>query len=246
MIYFITSDIHSFYDEFIRELKNSGFDENNKEHTLIICGDLFDRGMQAKELLDYLLKLDRLILIKGNHEDLLLECLEQLEHRENINILHKLNGTLNTIAQLTNINEYDLLCGIYNYEEIKHKLEDYFKLINKAKDYVEIGNYIFVHGWIPHIKNYEDLSKCSEEQWKNARWYNGMKEWHNGWKFNNKTIVCGHWHCSYGNYYYHNKGEKEIGDNADYSPFIDKGIIAVDCCTAYTHKVNIVKMQIDI
>jgi len=38
--YFVASDTHSFYTPFIKELNKTGFDLNNEEHILIICGDL--------------------------------------------------------------------------------------------------------------------------------------------------------------------------------------------------------------
>lgn len=240
--YFITSDIHSFFSEFKLALDKIGFEVDNTEHVLIICGDLFDRGTQAKELLNFLVSLqnkNRLILIRGNHEDLLEDCLGELEWKTFISQYHWTNGTLDTIAQLTETNKYDLVCGIYNFDSIWKKLEQYHELIWKAKNYYEIDNYIFVHGWIPHIRKYENLIKCSEEEWKKARWANGMQEWKNGWKLKNKTIVCGHWHTSFGNYHYHNKGSGEFEKDSDFNPFIDKGIIALDACTSYTKKVNI-------
>ena len=36
-----------------------------------------------------------------------------------------------------------------------------------------------------------------------------------------KTIVCGHWYCSYGHAKIEGKGE-ERGENADYSPYTGK------------------------
>ena len=89
--YFVTSDIHSFYNLFHKALIEKGFDINNKDHILIICGDCFDRGNESKELLDFiydLYKQDRLIYIKGNHEDLLEECLYQVENKLNISSYH--------------------------------------------------------------------------------------------------------------------------------------------------------------
>ena len=44
MKYFVISDIHSYYDEMIDSLKNYSFDVSNKEHHLLVLGDLFDRG----------------------------------------------------------------------------------------------------------------------------------------------------------------------------------------------------------
>ena len=39
--YFVTSDIHGFYDEFMASLDRAGFDIINPDHILVICGDIF-------------------------------------------------------------------------------------------------------------------------------------------------------------------------------------------------------------
>ena len=53
----------------------------------------------------------------------------------------------------------------------------------------------------------------------------------------NKTIVCGHWHTSYGHSKYEHKGT-EFGEDADFSPYYGPGIIAIDACTAFSGKSN--------
>ena len=246
-MYFVTSDIHSYFTIFKKALNESGFDIKNPEHKLIICGDLFDRGSEAKELLKFLLSIpkERLILIRGNHEDLFDECLEQLEQRVNISSYHWSNGTVDTIAQLCNLNKYDLICGVYNYEkDIKSKLKKYYKLINNCLNYYELNNYIFVHGWIPQVRSYENVLKCNDDCWKVARWSNGMEWWYNGWKLKDKTIVCGHWHTSFANYKYHHRGSGEFEKDSDFGIFKDSGIIALDACTAFSHKCNILTLDI--
>ena len=55
--------------------------------------------------------------------------------------------------------------------------------------------------------------------------------------FFNKTIVCGHWHTSYGHSKYEHKGT-EFGEDADFSPYYGPGIIAIDACTAFSGKSN--------
>ena len=50
MKYFVSADVHGFFNEWKFALKEKGFDINNSEHKIIVCGDLFDRGAQAKEL----------------------------------------------------------------------------------------------------------------------------------------------------------------------------------------------------
>ena len=79
MRYYVTSDIHGFFDEFISALTKTGYFQDKSPKKLIVCGDLFDRGKKPKELQNFILDLldkDELILIKGNHEDFAQEFVE--------------------------------------------------------------------------------------------------------------------------------------------------------------------------
>ena len=51
--YFVVADVHSFYKIMLDTLNVKGFDVNNNEHYLILCGDLFDRGDESKQLYEY-------------------------------------------------------------------------------------------------------------------------------------------------------------------------------------------------
>lgn len=87
-------------------------------------------------------------------------------------------------------------------------------------------------------KSYSYISSWREadrEQWNQARWFNGMDAAQTADE--NKTIVCGHWHTSYGHSKYEHKGT-EFGEDADFSPYYGPGIIAIDACTAFSGKVN--------
>ena len=75
--FFIMSDIHGFYDEMKLALDEAGFDPNNEEHWIVTCGDHFDRGSQPEQVMNYLMFLERWIGIKGNHEELLTECVDR-------------------------------------------------------------------------------------------------------------------------------------------------------------------------
>ena len=35
--YYVASDIHGFFSEWMMALKDNGFDENNQEHIIILC-----------------------------------------------------------------------------------------------------------------------------------------------------------------------------------------------------------------
>ena len=57
-----------------------------------------------------------------------------------------------------------------------------------------------------------------------------------------KTILCGHWHSSYGHATYEHKGS-EFGHDADFSPYYGTGVIALDACTAFSKKVNVIILE---
>lgn len=108
MKYFVSADIHGFFDEWMSALKEKEFDMNNPKHKLIVCGDLFDRGRQPKEIIDFVLShKDRIILIKGNHEDLM----EEMIARGKNNFADLSNGTAQTIVDLCSewqVSRFDL------------------------------------------------------------------------------------------------------------------------------------------
>ena len=59
-----------------------------------------------------------------------------------------------------------------------------------------------------------------------------------------KTVLCGHWHCSYGHSVYEGRGS-EFGPDADFSPYFGAGVIALDACTAHSGKVNVLVLEDD-
>ena len=71
MRFFVVSDIHSFYEPLIKALDGAGFDASNPDHWLVVCGDCFDRGPDSGLVLQFLMTLERKILIKGNHDSFL-------------------------------------------------------------------------------------------------------------------------------------------------------------------------------
>ena len=236
MKYFVVSDVHSFYSILKRTLDKSGFDLDNTEHMLVICGDLFDRGdesIQCFNLANKLAKLGRLIYIRGNHEDLLEECVRQLKMGTNIPYHHISNGTLKTIGELCGCSAYDLLnCSSLDQIDNTELLEEVLQFIkDNALDYHELDNYVFVHGWIPGNTDYKNGS------FHRARWVNGFDAWKQGVRIPNKTIVCGHWHTSFAHSSIHNDGS-EWGNDANFGIFEDEGIIGIDACTAYSSKIN--------
>ena len=228
MTFFVASDIHSFFNEFIAALKAKGYDENNKDHYLIVLGDYFDRGKQPVEVLNFFKNRERCILIKGNHEQLFLDALDRgyfLGHDYH-------NGTAETITI---------------FKEQK-KIKEVREFIGTLTPYFETKNYIFVHTWIPLNRNgeyYSNWRKASFVSWNQAMWNNPFLFGLSGLNKTGKTIVFGHWHTSW----YRNKidPEKDPNDPANFGIVEnkEKKFIGIDACTAYTKKCNILVINDD-
>lgn len=248
--YFVCADVHGFFKELKESLNTCGFDINNEEHVFVSCGDLLDRGSQPKECLDFVNNLpeNRKILVCGNHEDLLHEAILRrcfLSHDYH-------NGTIQTCLDLLNIKNNDEIKSneILLRMSLSKNLETYFDCLT---DYAVVDDFIFVHGWVPisdykmyeYCENYikENWNSAHKSEWEKARWLNGMQCWKHGAKIKNKTIVCGHWHTSFGNYIYHNKGSGEFADDSDFTPFVDRGIVALDSCVAHTGFLNCIVIE---
>lgn len=255
MKYYVVTDVHGFYTELNAVLYEKGFFEDKEPHKLIICGDLFDRGSEALEMQTFVLDLlqkGEVILIRGNHEDLFVDLVENAEKWMNYAVMsthHWSNGTVQSVLKLIG---RDLMSSILYPALFKQNAKNtpFYKTILPAmKDYFETKNYIFVHGWIPcsvlgrgvNITDtfiYEkEWRSQSAEKWNDARWLNGMVAASKNVIEPNKTIVCGHWHCSFGHAVLEGKCPKH-GADADFSPYYGRGIIAIDACTAYSGKIN--------
>ena len=261
--YFVISDTHSFFDLTIKALKKKGFVRDNPDHYIILCGDLFDRGDQSREILEFVQSLgDRFIYVRGNHEDLLFDCVQEIVSGKSIGSHHYSNGTVKTISQLSRLDD-DTFYYSRTSDSIKQTVWEKMKPIldwidTKSIDYYELGDYIFVHGWIP--TDCDGIDCFGRERnpratpmehwdnvpalWKQARWSNGMAMWKNGVRLPNKTIVCGHWTVSYAWSHIEQKYKERPPKNYkdwqnSFQIYERPGIVALDACTAYTNLVNV-------
>lgn len=248
MKYYVTADTHGFYTQLHTALDEAGFFRDSAPHKLVILGDFFDRGKEALSMQSFILQLmekDEVILIRGNHEDLFEELVtidDGLPVRHHVS-----NGTYDTALQLTG---YDPnLARIRNLDFAAAARETPFfqQIIPSTVNCFETGHYIFVHGWIPCVRERDgsfsycaDWRKEGENSWRKARWYNGMDAVQTCME--EKTILCGHWHASYGHAKYAQTGS-EFGPDAIFTPYVGPGIIALDACTAHSGKVNVIVVE---
>ena len=119
-------------------------------------------------------------------------------------------------------------------------------------DYYRIGKYVLCHGWVPCYEGLDNFENATKEDWREARWVNGMEMWQNPkCRPDNVTVIVGHWHCSFG--WSHIKHEREEFPNTNcegweksFEPFVEDGIVAIDACTAYSGFCNIILLDGDL
>lgn len=246
--FFVCSDIHSAYTPLKKALDDKGFDPNNEDHWLVVCGDAFDRMGESEEVLRFLMSLERKILVKGNHDILLEElCMREFPYNHDHH-----NGTVQTVEDIGNrkVRPFDECCQVtWNRTARYREL-----LVN----YFETQKYIFVHSWIPTNKKekphpadkwillttdewMEDWRNANDVEWEDAMWGNPFVKWQQGLNKTGKTIIFGHWHVSTGH-----RMAGHCNDEFKYAiwePFYGDGIIAIDRCTAYTGEVNVLVIE---
>lgn len=258
MKYFVVSDIHSFYVELKRALDKAGFNKRNKDHTLIVCGDVFDRGSETVELYKFLTSIPkkRCILIKGNHELLYEELLEK-SFPESHDFS---NHTVDTFCQIAGYSQEILTpkywrdLGDVPHERIRQAWQEVLTEVKQSpitawlkssrwKYWREVGNYIFVHSFIPlknldHMPAYYTYNRKFEyfKDWREtaknfefegATWGCPYQQYIDGYfkeeATNGKVLVCGHWVVTDFRQHINNKWSD------DTSIYKFENIIALDC-----------------
>ena len=232
MKYFVVSDVHDHYTLLKDGLDKNGFDIDNSEHKLILCGDAFVRGEEPGEVYEFLKLLhskDKLIYIYGNHDIELLNNIKKGDYsKSNLTCVNKMR-------------EYGL-----DIDEVARFIEEV------AIPYYETKHYIFVHGFIPTKGNTYNPNwrNSSEKEFKGSTIKDGMKL-SMLYKISepNKKIVFGHFssarcykmrHATIDDW--NNKIYKNINDVSleGFRPFYGDTFIAIDSSCYKTDFLNII------
>lgn len=246
--YFCVADVHSFYTEMQRALSEQGYDENNPSHIFVSLGDLFDRGPESKECLEFVNSIprERKILIRGNHEILMRQMVFGGNWPRGID---KHNGTWKTACDLTGVDKAEVM-------EKMRKNSEFWKYYHDTEYYRIVGDFVLTHAWVPckrilwdgtiKVVPIEDWDMEDDCDWDNYyTWANCMDLWQRGARVEGKTIICGHWNTSWGWKEIRHKCENLYDGDAIHEPFIDEGIVALDACTVVSKKVNCYKFIIE-
>lgn len=258
MKYYVVTDVHGFYSELKTALKEKGYYDDAEPHKLIVCGDLLDRGEEVRGTVEFVLDLmarDEVILVRGNHEDLMLKFLDTVQEvmPKYERTAHWHNGTIDTALKIAGMTLFEAQRAPERLAELVRKSDFIQKIIPATKDYFETKNHVFVHGWIPcdtvgmrsratEFFYREDWRDMGAEAWSDARWYNGMEAHHQGVVVPGKTVVCGHIGCGYGNSKY-GGAHGDYEDSWNSCPYVKEGIVALDASTAGTGIVNCVVIE---
>lgn len=225
---FAIADTHGFLTETQVALEAAGYDSANPEHLLVGCGDYFDRGPDTIAMMEWLKSIEHKVLVRGNHEWLLLDCIDN----NSVSGRDEHNGTLVTLLSLMNYYHTTDLPGIASAMH---------GWVDPMPYYFETKNYVFTHGWIPNITDWRHASPL---EWDRTMWLNGMQQALLGATLDDKTIVCGHYHTSWGHAILENI--PEWGERANFDIYRNDGVIALDACTVYSHKVNVLVVEDDL
>lgn len=257
MKYYTVADPHGFLTEMKAALAEAGYFDDTGEKRLVVLGDALDRGKEAVAMTEFLLSehdAGRLIYVLGNHEELLVSAMTELAaYGEIKNLSHLTNGTWDTLIQLSGLDCYEAESDPELLVTLVRQSDFYKTLLSVCVDYHETKRYVFCHGYIPTKASFEggNAEFTYDPDWRNAdlaakrrsRWVNGMDMCVKyGIKEKGKTVVCGHWHCSYGHAVIDGKGE-EYGKNAIRTPYYADGIIALDATTAASRTVNCIVLD---
>ncbi len=148
---YICSDIHGFYDRYIKMLNEIKF---NDDDTLYILGDVIDRGNDGIKTLQDIMMRSNVKMFLGNHEFMMLNYIRKsriLGDYDDV-WLRENNGGIKTLEKFKVLprNEQD---EILSYLENKTYLQ---KVIN-----TDNRNYMLCHTC--YSKQYEELKMCDAD-----------------------------------------------------------------------------------
>lgn len=227
---FVVSDVHGHCSLLKEALEEAGFDQNNADHLLVCCGDYFDRGNENVQVLQFFERLQHKVLLRGNHEDMLLKLLQTgrlLPH-------HYINGTFSTLKNFFGKYSIDPTNDTIDFSGKTRIVDRVCEFIEETVDYYETEHYVFVHGWLPqNALTPQQRQTASAESWAKARWIKWTDRYDGTRPLPDKTLICGHMPT----FFVPGRGQN------DSDIFYGNGFIAIDAGTADTKRVNVLVLE---
>lgn len=246
--YFVFSDVHGQYDALLQSLMEAGYDINNPTHILVSCGDGFDRGNQSDQVYHLLSRRADNICIKGNHDEMLENAIVKggKDTLTLFNCLH--NGLDKTIAafsmhRLSGMVTTDYIDDCIDIIKTRHP-----KLLSWIRNmplYYETDHYVFSHAGVdPDLMSWRDTDPDF------MLW--DIEKSHREIPRSNKYFIIGHHHAFRVRRTLESLGAKikplpaeitAFGNTDEHAPVRHKNKIAIDPCSNYTGKVNVLVFE---
>lgn len=220
-------------------LDEAGFDPNDENSWLISLGDEMDRGPDPESVINYIMSLPRAIWVRGNHQSLMEDLITRgypCQHDWH-------NGTMQSVLSLAPNARLQSEAFTIAYEKTK-------PFFDKAVNYLELKNHIFVHSFIP-LKSLDGLPKyytknrkfefdpdwrhAHASEWEEARWGNPFQLAKDGF-LPDKTLVFGHWGV------YDQRPRDYEGEDL-FDIIYGDGYIGIDATTALSGQVNVLVLE---
>jgi len=160
-MYYILSDIHGHYDEFLIRLNQiKQLCEKEKNNKLILLGDYIDRGPDSYKVVKEVYELqqkygvDKVVALRGNHEEWFLEYLFESEDVwlvEDTNLVtSKTFLSDKELLQVRKIALQSKIDSVYSYirECIKANHTELLKWMKQLPYYHKTDTQIFVHAGV--------------------------------------------------------------------------------------------------
>ena len=232
--FFVVSDIHGHYTLLKEALHEVGFDNEDENHVLVCCGDYFDRGNENFEVLKFFERLKHKVLLRGNHEDLLLKLLQTGKVQPH----NYINGTLITLENFFGKYSIDPIDDTICFSGKSRMIDRVCEFIEETVNYFETDKYVFVHGWLPDkAETLDARQKASDEDWEKARWMKWTEKYNGECVLSDKILVCGHMPTFYADKFDKSR-EKGCADM-----FFGNGLIAIDAGTYDSKQINVLLLE---
>lgn len=171
MKYYAIADLHGRYDLLSKSL-DAVYNKIQDDDKIITLGDYIDRGPDSSRIIQKLIDLQqddkRLVCLKGNHEDIMLQAIDD----PYLTYWWYQNGGLATQSSYMGMPD-----------------DEHVAWVRGLPCYYETPKHVFVHAGVPTDDPLEDQSK------ERLMWMLYAKDDHGGWGFpkeNGKHVVHGH------------------------------------------------------
>lgn len=161
---YAVGDIHGRLDLFqqlIQKIEADDAARTTANTTIILLGDLIDRGPESSGVIDAAIELGNTRTVRtlcGNHEEMLLKAIDDVKY---MRPFLKYGGREAVLSYLDNPSEFNNL----SFEEVRQRLIDcipdkHLTFLRNLEEKIIVGDYVFVHAGVRPGVSIEDQASA--------------------------------------------------------------------------------------